>query len=250
LAARLVADGHDVLVLGRTPSQIRGTRYEWFDVDRPGEQIQQHLRYLLVAEGEGFEGEARELTLSGKYAGALSWRRFWFATRRGAPDVAVLSAGMGAYMRQDQWHDDSWVDSKGKRHAGINTVMRTNVLSKMWIANELIRGMRRRRSGKIVLIGSRVAARGDHALEAYAASQAALRGYVLSASRHPAKRGVIVGLIEPGWANTGMTADLAEWKRRAIERAYGEMMSADDCAAWIDTHIEIIQPGEIAEIGK
>jgi NAD(P)-dependent dehydrogenase (short-subunit alcohol dehydrogenase family) len=249
LAARYVAEGgHDVLALGRTPCGIAGVRDETFDLDRPGEDIAEHVRRILIAEGEGFDGEDRDLALLGGYR--ASWRRFWMASKRGAPDLAILSSGIGAYLGGWQWHDERWNDSRGASHAGVSTIIRVNLTSRMWVANELIRSMRRRRDGKIVLIGSRVATRGSHALEVYAASHAGMRGYVLSASRHPGKRGVTVGLVEPGWTATPMTRDLAPHIRDAIDQHLGKMLSADEAAMQIAASIETLKPGEIVEVGN
>lgn len=250
LAALYSARGDDVLSLARTPCPLAGVRSETLDLDAPGEELGRRTERLLLAEGlDPDDRELRDDVLSGRMQ-FPSFRGRWVLTRRGAPDLAIISGGIGAYIRQDQWRDDWWLDSRGGRHAGIETIMRVNAVSRMWVTNELVRAMRRRRSGKIVLVGSRCATRGAHALEVYAASHAALRGYVFSASRHPAKRGVTLGLVEVGWTATPMTAGLAPHVRAAIDRELGAMMTAEDAASEIARCCERIQPGDVLEVGR
>jgi NAD(P)-dependent dehydrogenase (short-subunit alcohol dehydrogenase family) len=245
-----VARGDDVLCLARRVSDIAGVRSERLDLDQPGSMVGKAVERLLLAEGlDSDDRELRDSVLSGETQ-ISSFRKRWFLSKRGAPDLAVLSSGIGAYIRQDLWRDDWWTDSRGARHAGIDTIFRVNAISRMWAANELIRAMRRKRSGKVVLIGSRCSTRGAHALEVYAASHAALQGYVLSACRHPAKRGVTVGLIEVGWTLTPMTANLAPHVKSAIERELGEMMTAEQAAEQIVSACDRITAGEILKIGK
>jgi len=244
LAQRFIRGGDDVLCLSRTQPDFECT-WEPFDVDRPGEAIASDVAQMILAAGMG-------INLDDLYLRALKLpiRSRWLYERRGAPDVAILSAGIGAYLRQDLWRDDWWRDSSGKRQAGINSIIRTNLASRMWITNALVRAMRRRRSGQIILIGSRVSTRGAHALEVYAATQAALRGYVYSACRHPAKRGVTIALAEPGWTLTPMTASISAHVARAIENELGPMMSAEEVADQIVAHLPRFAAGEVLEIGR
>ena len=162
----------------------------------------------------------------------------------------IISSGIGAYIGNWQWYDDWHYDSKDVRKAGISTLFRINAISKMWVCNELIRAMRRKRSGKIILIGSMVAQRGSHALEIYGASEAALEGYVRSACRHPAKRGVTLSLVECGWVSSPMTADLKPYIRVAIDKELGDMMTAEDMGNAIVEASDIIRAGEIIQIGN
>ena len=249
LAALYAARGDDVLCLARSKCDVEGVRNEPFDLDRPGSEVGTHMHRLLVAEGlDPEDSELRDMVLDDTMR--FGWRKRWFYTRRGAPDLAIISSGIGAYIRQDQWRDDWHEDAQGRMHAGIDTIIRINLISRMWIANELLRAMRRRRSGKIVLIGSRVATRGAHALEIYSAGHAGLRGYVYSASRHPAKRGVTLGLIEPGWVDSPMVRDIASHVKSAIDRELGPMMTTDEAAALIADNIAVVSPGQVIEVGR
>jgi NAD(P)-dependent dehydrogenase (short-subunit alcohol dehydrogenase family) len=243
-AAHLTAADHEVLVLSRhrPPGALDWHR---FDCDRSVEDVQRHVRWLIWATGKGFEGEERDWYVE-EGLPPRRMRERWGLERRGAPDLAILSAGMGAYMLWNQWRDQWWDD--GKKHAGVENVLRVNATSKAAIAKELLLAMRRRRSGRVLVVGSAMAGRGDHGAEIYAMAQAALRGFVLSAHRHAGRRGVTLALAEPGWVDTPMTAVLPEWKRRAAEREFGQFLTAEYVAGQMLEHD--YRPGEVFPIER
>lgn len=236
VAARLIDDGHDVLVLSRRKPAL-ACAWHPFDCDRPGEEVQRHVRRLIWGSGDHLAGEELDWYVD-QSDWALPMRKRWRLERWGAPDLAVLSAGMGAYMLWNDWRDDT---HDGR--AGFDTLWRINAKSKACIAKELLLAMRRRRSGKVLVVGSRMAALGDHGAEAYAMAQGALRGFVASAHRHPARRGVTLALVEPGWVRTPMTEVLPDWKRAAAVRQFGEFLEPEDVARSMLGHE--YTPGEI-----
>lgn len=249
LATVYVKRGDAVFCLSRRSGLA--VRSEPFDMDRSGETLSRHLRRLLIVEGLGLDGDERDHIRQHGYA--LGFRRYWQTTRDGAPELAIISSGIGAYVRADQWRDCSWRDVRGQRHAGISEIVQIDLIARQWIVNELLMAMRRRRSGKIVVIGSMMAkrGRGDHAAGVYASAMRGIEAFLDCESKSAARRGIALGCVRLGWTDTPMTAGIVEWKKRAIEKALGPMLSADEAAAAIAEYASAMTPGaSIVEIGR
>lgn len=91
-------------------------------------------------------------------------------------------------------------------------VMQVNFWSFTKLASALVRPMTRARNGRIVVIGSVTATRGSQGNAAYAASKAALLGYVRTLAVETARRGVTVNYIAPGFIDTEMMAPYAAYR--------------------------------------
>lgn len=244
ITEKLLLEGWDVIGFSRKPSPIPIKHYS-FDLYNTGEEIAQYLNNTLMIEGLGEEDvDNIEYMLKSNYK--PGWRKFWHLSKVGAPDLAVISAGYGAYMNLSQWHDDDWIDCKQSKHLGIDSMIHLNLTSKMWVCNTLLRAMRRKRKGKILIIGSRVAGNGSNGLEVYGACQSGLRGFIKSASRHPAKRGVILSLYEPGWTDTPMSQNLAPHIMKSSIDKWGQMATVKEVASNVYAFIKRMQPGEIS----
>lgn len=243
VAKRLIAEGWNVLILSRRKPDLP-CGWHPFDCDQPLDEIEYHTKQLIIANGFRFYHDDLDWFLK-EGSKAIPMRKRWFLQKNGAPDLAVLSAGMGAYQLWNQWHPDWYEDAKG-RHAGFETIRRVNADSKAYIAKELLLAMRRRRSGQVLVVGSLMAYFGDHGAEAYTMAQAALEGFVRSAHVHAGRRGVTLALVEPGWTRTPMTEVLPEWKRNAAEKRFGPFLEPDEVAERMLAHV--YRPGEIFTI--
>jgi NAD(P)-dependent dehydrogenase (short-subunit alcohol dehydrogenase family) len=96
-------------------------------------------------------------------------------------------------------------------------LMQVNFWAFTRLVKGLVRPMTRARSGRIIAIGSITAARGSTGNAIYAASKAALGGYLTTLSGEVAKRGVTANLIAPGFIDTDMLAPYAA-VRDALEK--------------------------------
>ncbi len=249
IARQCAERGDQVLCLARRAAETSSVQSVPFDLNRPGEELRERLRRLFVAEGlTDLESDERQHILDRGYR--LGFRRYWHATRVGGPDLAIISSGMGAYLRADLWRDN------GERgHAGIVDLIRVDLTSRMWLINELTMAMRRRRSGRIVVIGSLMAkrGRGDHAAGVYASAMRGIEAFLDCEVKSCARRGIALGLVRLGWTETPMTAGIVEWKKRAIEKRLGPMISATRAAAEIIAYADRIKPQdaiEFAEVGR
>lgn len=89
--------------------------------------------------------------------------------------------------------------------------------------------------GRIVLIGSINGTRGKFGQTTYAASKAGLKGLAASLAKELGPKGATVNVIEPGWIETPMTADIPEQFRKAAieETATGRLGHPEDIASTV-----------------
>jgi NAD(P)-dependent dehydrogenase (short-subunit alcohol dehydrogenase family) len=118
--------------------------------------------------------------------------------------------------------------------AKAEAVMQVNFWAFSRLAGALVRPMIRRRSGRIVAIGSVSALRGGAGNAPYAASKAALLGYVRTLAIEVGRRGVTVNYVAPGFIDTEMLAPYAA-HRAAIEPQIpaGRFARPDEVAAFV-----------------
>jgi NAD(P)-dependent dehydrogenase (short-subunit alcohol dehydrogenase family) len=96
-------------------------------------------------------------------------------------------------------------------------LMQVNFWSFLRLVKALIRPMSHARTGRIVAVGSITAERASQGNAVYAASKAALRGFITTLAIEVARRGVTANLIAPGYMDTDMMAPYAQ-KRAEIEK--------------------------------
>ena len=96
-----------------------------------------------------------------------------------------------------------------------------------------LRGMMKRRWGRIIGITSIVGVTGNAGQVNYAASKAGLIGFSKALAREVASRGITVNTVAPGFIETAMTGVLAEeQKAKLIEQIPGGWLGTpDDVAA-------------------
>ncbi len=112
-------------------------------------------------------------------------------------------------------------------------VLRTNLSGAFFLIRAVSRGMMKRRSGRIINVGSVVGLTGNRGQANYAAAKAGLVGLTKSVAQELAGRHVLVNAVAPGFVETDMTADLPEAARSSLEASIplGRLGSTDDVAA-------------------
>jgi 3-oxoacyl-[acyl-carrier protein] reductase len=97
----------------------------------------------------------------------------------------------------------------------------------------VIKGMMKRRAGRIVNITSIVGLTGNKGQANYAASKAGLIGFTKALAREIGSRNVTVNVVAPGYIVTAMTDVLPEKGRQELEAviALRRLGSVDDVAA-------------------
>ncbi|MBC9176351.1 3-oxoacyl-[acyl-carrier-protein] reductase [Pseudoroseomonas ludipueritiae] len=140
----------------------------------------------------------------------------------GKLDILVNNAGFtrdGLAMRMS---DKDWSD-----------VLEVDLAAPFRLARAAIRGMMKRRAGRIISIASIVGVTGNPGQANYAAAKAGLIGMSKALAQEVASRGITVNVVAPGFIATPMTDALNEQqKARLMERIpMGRMGEATDIAA-------------------
>ncbi|SFL17396.1 3-oxoacyl-[acyl-carrier-protein] reductase [Falsiroseomonas stagni] len=123
----------------------------------------------------------------------------------GALDILVNNAGFTRDMLALRMGDADW-----------NAVLEVDLTAPFRLARAALRGMMKRRSGRIVSIASIVGVTGNAGQANYAAAKAGLIGMSKSLAQEVATRGVTVNVVAPGFVKTAMTDALPEAARTAL----------------------------------
>ena len=123
----------------------------------------------------------------------------------GQIDILVNNAGItkdGLFMRMK---DEDW-----------EQVLTVNLTSAMRLSRAVLRGMMKRRNGRIISITSIVGVTGNPGQGNYAAAKAGMIGMTKSLAQEVANRGITANCIAPGFIKTAMTDKLNEKQQEAI----------------------------------
>ncbi|MDP4003749.1 3-oxoacyl-[acyl-carrier-protein] reductase [Methylobacterium sp. NEAU K] len=123
----------------------------------------------------------------------------------GPLDILVNNAGItrdNLFMRMK---DEEW-----------DQVLAVNLTAAFRLSRAAVKGMMRRRAGRIVNIGSVVGSTGNPGQGNYAAAKAGLVGMTKALAAEVASRGITVNCIAPGFISSPMTDALNEKQRETI----------------------------------
>jgi 3-oxoacyl-[acyl-carrier protein] reductase len=95
------------------------------------------------------------------------------------------------------------------RDEALALTLQVNLVAAFGLCRAALRGMLRRRSGRIVNVTSVIGLHGNAGQANYAASKAGLIGLTKSLAREVGKRGITVNAVAPGLIETAMTAGIA-----------------------------------------
>jgi 3-oxoacyl-[acyl-carrier protein] reductase len=98
--------------------------------------------------------------------------------------------------------------------AKAEAAMQVNFWSFARLVTKLVRQMMRARDGRVAVIGSVTALQANQGNAAYAASKAALLGYVRTLAIEIARSGVTVNYLAPGFIDTAMMEPYAEYREQ------------------------------------
>lgn len=120
-------------------------------------------------------------------------------------DILVNNAGITRdnllmRMKEQEWDD----------------IMQTNLTSIFKMSKAVLRGMMKKRHGRIVNIGSVVGSTGNGGQANYAAAKAGVIGFSKSMAQEVASRGITINVVAPGFIDTDMTKVLTDEQKEAI----------------------------------
>jgi len=139
----------------------------------------------------------------------------------GSVDILINNAGITrdnilVRMKEDEWND----------------IINTNLTSVYKMSKSVLRGMIKKRSGRIISITSVVGAMGNAGQSNYAAAKAGIMGFTKSLAREVGTRGITVNAIAPGFIETDMTDNLPEDQKLALaaQIPMGRLGTTDEIA--------------------
>jgi 3-oxoacyl-[acyl-carrier protein] reductase len=97
-----------------------------------------------------------------------------------------------------------------------DAVIAANLTGAFVATQAVLKGMMKRRSGRIINLTSVVGLTGNKGQANYAASKAGLIGFTKSVAKEYAGRGILANCVAPGFIDTDMTAALPEAARAAL----------------------------------
>ena len=123
----------------------------------------------------------------------------------GSIDILINNAGITrdnilVRMKEEEWDE----------------IMNTNLTSVYKMSKVVLRGMIRKKAGRIISITSVVGAMGNAGQTNYAASKAGIMGFTKSLAREVGVRGITVNAVAPGFIQTDMTDALPEAQKNEL----------------------------------
>ncbi len=125
----------------------------------------------------------------------------------GTVDILINNAGITRdnllmRMKEDEWDD----------------IINTNLTSVYKMSKAVLRGMMKKKSGRIISIASVVGSTGNAGQTNYAATKAGIMGFTKSLAREVGLRGITVNAVAPGFIKTDMTDALPEEQKKALSK--------------------------------
>jgi len=142
----------------------------------------------------------------------------------GSVDIVINNAGLTRDNLALRLKDEDW-----------EQVMAVNLTAAFRLSKAALRGMMKRRWGRIVNITSIVGVTGNGGQTNYAASKAGIIGFAKSLAQEVASRNITVNCVAPGFIQTPMTDALDEGQRENLLASIpaGRLGVVDDVAAGV-----------------
>ena len=162
--------------------------------------------------------------------------------RFGQIDILVNNAGIISDSLLIRMSDEAWDD-----------VITTNLNGTFYCTRAVLRGMIRRRWGRIINIGSVVGIRGNIGQVNYSASKAGIIGFTKALAKEVASRNITVNTVTPGYINTDTVDVLPQATKDRImtwipQGHFGEVDDVAHMVAFIASEKARYMTGQIVSI--
>ncbi len=139
----------------------------------------------------------------------------------GGVDILVNNAGLARDQLAVRMSDEDW-----------QQVLDVNLTAAFRLSRACLKGMMKKRWGRIISITSIVGVTGNPGQANYAASKAALIGMSKSLAREVASRNITINCVAPGFITTPMTDGLTDEQKESLigEIPSGRLGAPDDVA--------------------
>lgn len=164
--------------------------------------------FPMVSDLSGQEGAASLIAMAEETLGGV--------------DILINNAGITRDNLAVRMKDEDW-----------EQVLAVNLSSAFKLSKAVLRGMMKRRSGRIINITSVVGVTGNAGQTNYAASKAGIIGMSKSLAQEVASRGITVNCVAPGFIETPMTDALPDEQKAALATTIpaGRLGESKDIAA-------------------
>ncbi len=165
----------------------------------------------------------------------------------GSLDILVNNAGVTRDNILPRLKDADW-----------EAVIDANLRGAFATTRAAVRGMMKRRWGRIINISSIVGLVGNKGQSNYAASKAGLIGFTKSVAKEMASRNVLANVVAPGLIETDMTAAMTAEAREAMHQqiplgrlgapadvAHAVTFLASDAASYITGQVLVVDGGMV-----
>lgn len=162
--------------------------------------------------------------------------------RFGQIDILVNNAGVINDSLLIRMSDEAW-----------EQVINTNLNGSFYCTRAVLRGMIRRRWGRIINIGSVVGIRGNIGQVNYSASKAGIIGFTKALAKEVASRNITVNTVTPGYINTDTVDVLPQATKDTImtwipQGRFGEVDDIAHMVAYMASEKARYMTGQIVSV--
>jgi 3-oxoacyl-[acyl-carrier protein] reductase len=177
----------------------------------------ERARAAAAELGEGVAGFGCELADAAQIEAAVAAAE----AALGPIDILVNNAGLTRDQILLRMSESDW-----------DTVLDANLKGAFLATRAVLKGMMKRKGGRIVNVGSIVGLTGNKGQANYAASKAGLIGLTKSVAKEYASRNILVNCVVPGFVETDMTGALPVEARATLlqQIALGRLGRPEDVA--------------------
>jgi len=181
---------------------------------------QERARGVAAGLGERAAGFACDVAQEDQVSAAFAA----VETTLGPIDILVNNAGLTRDNILLRLSGEDW-----------DAVLEANLKGAFHTTRVVIKGMMKRRAGRIINITSIVGLTGNKGQANYAASKAGLIGFSKSVAKEYASRNILVNCVAPGFIETDMTSSLPDAARTSLleDIALGRMGRPEDVAGTV-----------------